>query len=92
MKLMHSLPEYTEERAVYEFARAVCDHAPLQKRLLLWEYMCLQKADPYMLFGYMAKMARKKSLIHALARADEMVKTGKLEMEQALEKIVIGEA
>lgn len=101
---LKSLPEYGESMAVYEFAHTICQsHAELHrhntdkhgstsslaKRLTLWEYMRAQRVDPYLLFGYLAKMARKKSLINALARADELVKSGRLEIEQALEEIVI---
>lgn len=87
---LRSLPEYGESIAIYEFARAVSYGTDMSQRLTLWEYMRAQRVDPYLLFGYLAKMARNTSLIADLARADEMVKSGRLEIEQALEKVIIG--
>ncbi len=87
--LLRSLPEYADSMSVFEFARTITSSTSLRQRLIVWEHMQLQRIDPYMIFGYLAKMAKKKNLIDALARADILVKSGRLEITQALEEIVI---
>ncbi len=87
--LLHSLPEYADSMGVFEFARTITSSTSLRQRLAVWEYMQFQRVDPYMMFGYLAKMAKRKNLIDALARADVLVKSGRLEITQALEEIVI---
>ncbi|MCL5012207.1 MAG: hypothetical protein M1320_02160 [Patescibacteria group bacterium] len=89
ISFLNTLPEYAETREVFEFARSVVSGGSLPHRLELWEYMKSQHVEPFLIFGYLAKMAKKEPLIRALARADELVKTGRLDMDQALEEIVI---
>lgn len=90
LSVLRTLPEYTESIAVFDFARAITSSSTLARRLTLWEYMKLQRVDMYMIFGYLAKMAKKQDLITALARADILVKSGRLEIDQALEQVVLG--
>ena len=86
---LDDLPEYAQTREFFDFARSVVFGESLPRRLELWEYMKFQRVEPFLVFGYLAKMAKKDPLINALARADELVKSGRLEMDQALEEIVI---
>ena len=87
--VVRTLPEYAESVALFDFARAITSSATRARRLMLWEYMKFQHVDMYMIFGYLAKMAKKEGLIHALAQADILVKSGRLEIDHALEQIVI---
>ncbi|MFA7201774.1 MAG: hypothetical protein WC099_02170 [Candidatus Paceibacterota bacterium] len=87
--LLRGLPEYAESVAVFDFAQAIVSSTTRAHRLTLWEHMIFQHVDMYMIFGYLAKMAKTQTLIKALARVDILVKSGRLEMDQALEELVI---
>ena len=87
--LLYNLPEYAEPVAIFDFARAITSSAPRVRRLTLWEHMRFQRVDMYMIFGYLAKMAKTQALISALAHADILIKSGRLEIDQALEQIVV---
>lgn len=88
--LLEGLDEYAEQRTLFELTKAFLFRGSVAEKLRSWEFLRLQKFEPFILFNYLAKASSAQPLVENLAKADIRVKSGRLDMDQALVEAMLG--
>jgi DNA polymerase III delta subunit len=88
--LLEGLDEYAQQRTLFELTKAFLFRGSVAEKLRSWEFLRLQKFEPFILFNYLAKASSAQPLVENLAKADIRVKSGRLDMDQALIEALLG--
>lgn len=73
---------------LFSLARSFAS-APLSVRLREWEKICFFSPDWFLIFAYLVKSAEKEPVARALFEADVKVKSGLLEIDQAMLEVLL---
>ncbi len=84
-----SLSEYKLKANFWDYAKDIISPSDLRRSFIALENIISQKIEPFSLFNYLAKNAKTKFLASKLYNLDKRIKSGLLEVDQALLEIVL---
>jgi len=84
-----SLSEYKLKANFWDYAKDIISPSDMRRSFIALENIISQKIEPFSLFNYLAKNAKTKFLTSKLYELDKRIKSGLLEIDQALLEIVL---